>query len=166
MSKEYALIIDTDNCVGCHACEVACKQEHNLPVGPRWLRVHSGSPTIVNGKPQFKFTVTHCMHCSRPPCRDACPVEAITRREDGAVLIDKALCIGCKKCIEACPLGVMQFDEEKEIAQKCDLCAERLDRGQTPACAAICAGHCIYFGTVDEVAEKLGRSRLTAWKQG
>jgi len=160
---EYALIVNTDDCVGCYACEVACKQEHNLPVGPRWIRVYSDGPRNIEGKQQLRYLATHCRHCSRPPCKDACPVGAITRRKDGIVLIDEKLCIGCKDCIQSCPLGVMQFDEAKEVAQKCDLCVERIDRGQPPACVAACPSHCIYFGDIEEITEKLGQKRLLAW---
>ena len=103
MVKEYALMVNTEDCVGCNACEVACKQEHNLPVGPRWIRVYLDGPREIEGKLQLRYIVTHCMHCSDPLCRDACPVDAITKREDGLVLIDEELCIGCKDCIEACP---------------------------------------------------------------
>jgi Fe-S-cluster-containing dehydrogenase component len=160
---EYALIVNTDDCVGCNACEVACKQEHGLPVGPRWIRVYPDSPREIEGKLQLRYIVTHCLHCRRPPCKDACPVEAITKREDGIVLIDRELCIGCKDCIEACPLGVMQFDEEKGIAQKCDLCVARLDRGLPPACVAACPSHCIHFGDTKEITEKLGAKKLLVW---
>ncbi len=160
---EYALMVNTDDCVGCNACEVACKQEHNLPVGPRWIRVYSDSPREIEGKLQLRYIVTHCMHCSCPPCKDVCPVETITKREDGIVLINEELCIGCKDCIEACPLGVMQFDEEKEVAQKCDLCVDRLDRGSPPACVAVCPSHCIYFGDTKEITEMLGKKKLLVW---
>lgn len=160
---EYALIVNTDDCVGCNACEVACKQEHGLPVGPRWIRVYPDSPREIEGKLQLRYIVTHCLHCRRPPCKDACPVEAITKREDGIVLIDRELCIGCKDCIEACPLGVMQFDQEKGIAQKCDLCVARLDRGLPPACVAACPSHCIHFGDTKEITEKLGAKKLLVW---
>lgn len=160
---EYALMVNTDDCVGCNACEVACKQEHNLPIGPRWIRVYSDGPCEIEGKLQLRYIVTHCMHCSRPPCKDACPVEAITQRGDGIVLIDEELCIGCKDCIEACPLGVMQFDEAKEVAQKCDLCADRLDGGVQPSCVAACPSHCIYFGDIRQITQMLGKKKLLVW---
>ena len=163
---EYALMVNTDDCVGCNACEVACKQEHGLPVGPRWMRVYPDSPREIQGKQQQRYVVTHCMHCSRPRCKDVCPVEAITKREDGLVLVDEELCTGCKDCIEACPLGVMQFDEERGIAQKCDLCVARLDKGLPPSCVDACPSHCIYFGDIKEVAERIGRQRLIVWYKG
>ena len=160
---EYALIVNTDDCVGCKACEVACKQEHNLPVGPRWIRVYSDNPRGIKGKLRLRYTVIHCLHCGRPPCKEACPVAAITKREDGIVLINEELCIGCKDCIGDCPFGVMQFDEEKKVAQKCDLCVDRLDRGLPPACVSACPSHCIYFGATKEIAEKLGGKKILVW---
>jgi len=78
-------------------------------------------------------------------------------------LIDEELCFGCKEWIEGCPLGVMQFDEEKEVAQKCDLCVDRLDRGFQPACVAACPSHCIYSGDTREITEKLGEKKLLIW---
>ena len=160
---EYALVVNTDDCIGCNACEVACKQEYNLPIGSRWIRVFSDSPREIDGKLQLRYTVTHCMHCSHPACKDVCTVNAIVKREDGIVLINEKLCNGCKYCIEGCPLGVMQFDEEKGVAQKCDLCVSRLDRGLQPACVAVCPSHCIYFGHIGEIIEKLGEKKILAW---
>ena len=156
-------MVDTKNCVGCNACEVACKQEHSLPVGTRWIRVFPDSPKEIEGKLQLRYIVTYCVHCSQPPCKDVCPVDAITKREDGIVLINEELCIGCKDCIEACPLGVMQLDEEKGVAQKCDLCVDRIDKGLQPACIAACPSHCIYFGDVSDITKQLGKQKLLVW---
>lgn len=166
MVKEYALIVNTADCVGCSACEVACKQAHNLPVGPRWIRVYPGAPFFADGKWQIRYSVTHCMHCSRPSCMDACPVKAITKRRDGVVLVDKELCIGCKDCIDACPLGVMQFEEEKNVAQKCNLCVESIDMGLKPACVNACPSHCIYFGDIFQITQRIGQQRLLTWYKG
>jgi Fe-S-cluster-containing dehydrogenase component len=166
MTREYALIVNTRDCFGCNACEVACKQEHNLPVGPRWIRVYPDGPREIEGKSQMRYVVTHCMHCSQPRCMDACPVGAISKREDGIVLVNEELCTGCKECIDACPLGVMQFDEEKEVAQKCDLCVDRIDQGLKPACVNACPGYCIYFGDINEVTERIGKQKLLVWYKG
>ena len=163
---EYTLIVNTEDCVGCNACEVACKQEHNLPVGPRWIRVHPDDPREIAGKLQLGYIVSHCIHCRYPLCKDACPVNAITKREDGVVLIDEELCTGCQDCIEACPLEVMQFDGEKKVAQKCDLCVDRLGGGLPPACVAVCPSHCIYFGDLSEVINKTGKNSLLVRYKG
>lgn len=163
MVKEYALVVDTAACCGCLSCSVACKQEHALPVGPQWVTVYRNEPRMIEGKRQLRYTVTHCMHCHEPKCLEACPEQAITRRDDGIVLIDAGVCNGCRMCLEACPFGVIAFDEEKGIAEKCDLCVERLEAGKQPACAAACISHCIYAGEADEVAKKVGKSKLLLW---
>jgi Fe-S-cluster-containing dehydrogenase component len=88
-----------------------------------------------------------CKHCDEPPCVSACPEEAIAKRSDGIVVMDYALCSGCQACIEVCPYDAIDFDDEKSIAQKCNLCHHRVDRGLIPACADnVCLAHCIYFG--------------------
>lgn len=143
---EFALVVNTENCVGCHACEIACKQENNLPVGPRLIKILSDGPQQIDGKLQLRYKVACCLQCSNAPCQDACPVNAISTRGDGIVIIDEVLCNGCKECIESCPYGVMQFDESRQVACKCDLCAKRLDNGLKPACVSVCPSHCINYG--------------------
>ncbi|MFX1274460.1 MAG: 4Fe-4S dicluster domain-containing protein [Promethearchaeota archaeon] len=128
------LEINENNCMGCHACEVACKQEHALDVGPRLIRVIEDSP---------KFLPIYCHHCEDAPCKEACPAEAIFIDEQGIVLINKELCTGCKGCIEVCPYNAMQFDEQQEIAMKCDLCIERLKDNKNPSCLTVCPTNCI-----------------------
>jgi Fe-S-cluster-containing dehydrogenase component len=86
-------------------------------------------------------------------------VEAIHQREDGIVLIDPEICIGCKACIEACPFGVMQFNSEEGVAEKCHLCYHRIDRGEKPACVDTCIGRCIHFGEVEELVNRFGDKR-------
>ena len=89
-----------------------------------------------------------CRHYDDPPCVEACPEEAIGKREDGIVIMDYNLCTGCQACVEACPYDAIAFDEDKTVAQKCNLCYHRVDRGLVPACADnICPAHCIYFGS-------------------
>ena len=116
-----ALIFHAKDCCGCHACEVACKQEHGLSVGPRLVRI------LEKGS---HFKPIYCYHCSRPPCRDICPTDAIYQDKRGIVLINEEACIGCKACFDACPFGAIQFDDEKEVAIKCDLCQRRVKEGQ------------------------------------
>jgi Fe-S-cluster-containing dehydrogenase component len=87
-------------------------------------------------------------------------VDAISRNERGIVLIDKDLCIGCKACIEACPFGAMQFDEEREVALMCDLCYERLKTNEEPACSMACPTRCILWGDMRAISEKMERRLL------
>lgn len=148
---KVSLMFFKKDCMGCHACEVACKQEHGLGVGPRLVRVIEKAPD---------FTPLYCHHCAGAPCREACPVEAITRNAQGIVLIDNGLCIGCKACVEACPFGAMQFDENHELAVKCDMCIDRQKEGQGPACASICPTRCIFWGDSRALTERLNSEAL------
>ncbi|NVM25513.1 MAG: 4Fe-4S dicluster domain-containing protein [Desulfobacterales bacterium] len=144
--EKVSLIVFQKDCMGCHACEVACKQEHELDVGPRFIKVIERAPSYIP---------IYCHHCARPPCKDACPEDAIFRDETGIVHIKEDLCIGCKACIEACPFGAMQFDEEREVAVKCDLCYERLKMNEEPACSTACPTQCILWGNMNKVSEEI-----------
>ena len=147
---KVSLMFFKNDCMGCHACEVACKQEHGLGVGPRLVRIIENSPD---------FNPIYCHHCTNAPCKEACPVEAIFNNEQGIVLIDNDLCIGCRECMEACPFGAMQFDDNKGTAIKCDLCVERIENGKQPACSEVCATGCIFWGDTKELSEKLIAAR-------
>ena len=134
-------------CWGCKTCEVACKQEMNTPEGVKLIVVSEDGPKMADGAPTLTYRISMCQHCDEPPCADVCPDEAIAKRPDGIVVIDDALCSGCQACIEACPYDAIDFDDNKNIAQKCNLCHHRVDRGLIPACADnICLAHCIHFG--------------------
>jgi len=141
--EKIALVFRKKDCMGCHACEVACKQEHGLGVGPRLVRIHEKNPD---------FIPIYCHHCTKAPCKEACPVDAISRNEQGIVLIDNDLCIGCRECLEACPFGAMQFEDHQEIAVKCDLCLHRLAEKKQPACASVCPTACIYLSGKKNIA--------------
>jgi len=151
MNKRISLIVDLDRCLFHRSCEVACQQENNLPLGVKWMRVLVAGPEEVDGKLKRTFPHIRCRHCGQPPCIEACPTEAITKRADGIVLIDPELCIGCKECIEACPFGAPQFDPEQEIVGMCNLCAHRLDQGLKPACVENCPTEAIKFGEINEL---------------
>jgi Fe-S-cluster-containing dehydrogenase component len=133
---DYRLSIKKSDCIGCHSCEVACKQEHGLDIGPRLIHVIEKSPD---------FLPVYCHQCAKAPCVDSCPTKAISRNKDGLVLIDEKECIGCRECIDACPFGAMQFSDDKAVAIKCDLCFDRITKGLKPACVTICPTGCITF---------------------
>ena len=130
-------------CVGCFACESACKQEHALAEGVRWIRVKREERMGNDDKPFLSFSLDVCEHCDDPPCQPVCPSEAIKKQEDGTVLLDPELCTGCQECIEACPYGVITYDEKNEAASKCNLCHHRLERKLAPSCVVNCPGKAI-----------------------
>jgi len=148
--KIYTLEIDHEACWGCKTCEVACKQENRAADGIKLISVLEDGPRMIEGKLDFVFRVNLCRHCDEPPCVDACSEKAIARRPDGMVVMDYDLCIGCRLCIEACPYDAIEFDDNKDIAQKCNLCHHRVESGLIPACADnVCPAHCIYFSIND-----------------
>jgi len=161
--EPYVLIIEDLSCWGCKACEVACKQENRAPDGVQLIRVTEDGPRMVGGKMDFVYRVVTCRHCEKPACVTACPEGAITKREDGIVVLDETSCIGCGICRDACPYGAISFDEEAGVAKKCNLCHHRVDQGLLPACAdTICLGHCISFGLPDEIETRMKKKIFPA----
>jgi Fe-S-cluster-containing dehydrogenase component len=145
--RTYRLTIDHELCWGCKTCEVACKQENRSADGLKLIHVSEDGPKIIKGKLEFVYNVNVCRHCDDPPCADACPDEAIDKRDDGIVVMDYEVCTGCGICLDACPYDAIEFDEIKGVAQKCNLCHHRIDQGLIPACADnVCLAHCIHFG--------------------
>jgi molybdopterin-containing oxidoreductase family iron-sulfur binding subunit len=107
--RKWAMVIDVRKCAGCSACTIACKAENVTPPGVVYRRVLD----LETGKyPVLKrdFVPVLCNHCETPPCVDACPVGATTKREDGIVDMDYLKCIGCRACLNACPFGSRQSD--------------------------------------------------------
>lgn len=145
------ILVDLEYCVGCRACEVACKQENDIPVGIKWINVVKVGPRMVGDKLKMDFIPMRCQHCAKAPCIDACPDNAVTKRSDGIVLINPELCTGCMSCAEACPFGAIQLNEETQVAEKCTLCVHRVDAGLEPACVYTCPSKCMYFGNINEL---------------
>ncbi|WP_291329465.1 4Fe-4S dicluster domain-containing protein [Desulfovibrio sp. UCD-KL4C] len=140
--KEYIIQFNPELCIQCHGCETACKAWRDLPYGIQFRRVLNlwyGSYPLVKSK----SLSLSCLHCTNPECVEACPVEAISKNvENGRVLVDATLCIGCKACAKACPFGVPQFGEDK-IMQKCDLCVDQPMVTSQPPCVATCPGNAL-----------------------
>lgn len=158
---DYRLAIDHPACWGCRTCEVACKQENRAPDGVRLIAVTEDGPRISEGGFTYSYRVNVCRHCDDPPCAAACPVEAISRREDGLVILKTAGCSGCSLCVNACPYEAIAFDQQEGKAYKCNLCIHRVDQGLIPACADnVCEGHCIYFGPADQLEQMVKEKTL------
>jgi Fe-S-cluster-containing dehydrogenase component len=159
---QRALLVDGDRCVGCHACVVACKLEHDLPPhpasppigdpqGPELVRIHQVGPQIGDGEVRQYFEVIVCMHCLDAPCIEACPTQAIHEdAETGITMVDEAECTGCESCLEVCPYGAPQFYDGRLYL--CDLCLHRLGEGTSTACEAACPARAIRVGTGAEIS--------------
>jgi len=167
MAKQLAFYFDASACTGCKACEAACKDKNNLPVGINWRKVYdyvgggwipdSKHPNILVPNNVFVYsTSTACMHCQDPLCANVCPAAAITKRDDGVVLIDADKCIGCRYCEWACPYGAMRFREDLGVMSKCTFCQDLLAQGQSPACVSACVMRALDFGELDDLRAKYG----------
>ena len=161
LSIEYGIITNNDDCVGCNLCEVACKQENKITSGHGFIRAFCASE--VNGERQGGCLIVHCSHCVKPLCIGACSQQAIVKRNDGIVQIVKELCNGCAACIKACPVGAIQYDNEKKLVRKCNLCSVRLKNAFFPACVTACPRNCILIGAVNDICEKIRNQRLPNW---
>ncbi len=169
MSKYY-LYQDEKRCISCRSCEVQCKVNKGLGVGPKPNKVVVVGPVVRNGQPRATYVFTACFHCEDPWCVAACPTGAVQKRaRDGIVFIDQELCVGCKSCIMACPWGAPQWDEEKGVAVKCDYCMDRIDAGLKPACVTACPTSSLLFGLAARMPDikrvRYARRRFTdnAW---
>lgn len=149
-------LVDLENCIGCKACEVACKSENNVPVGSWRLRVkYVDAGTFPNVK--RAFTPMRCNQCENAPCERSCPVNALHFLDNGIVDIDKDRCIGCAACIQACPYGAIYMDPISHTADKCNFCAHRIESGLQPACVVACPTEANIFGDLDESDSLISR---------
>jgi Fe-S-cluster-containing dehydrogenase component/formate-dependent nitrite reductase membrane component NrfD len=149
----WVKLLDQSRCIGCHACTTACKSENEVPVGVTRTFVKSVDVGVF---PEVRraFQVTRCNQCEDAPCVAACPTQAMYRREDGIVDFDKEICIGCKACMAACPYDAIFINPEDHSAEKCNLCAHRLDVGLEPACVTVCPVEAILVGDLNDPDSK------------
>ena len=188
------MVIDLARCVGCNACTIACKKANKVPEGMFWNRVMSiggedvdcaGGEYLVDNF--LSFMPMSCQHCENPACVKACPVGATYKDpETGVVRQDYDKCIGCRMCMAACPYtGVRSFNWEepkyavaevigdpeavlpqKHTVAKCTFCYQRISKGQTPACMALCPAGARHWGDLEDSNSEV--SRLISgrqWKQ-
>ena len=150
----FGFVIDNRNCIGCHACTVACKAEHDVPIGVNrtWVKY------VEKGQfPDTRriFSVMRCNHCEHAPCVEICPTRALYTRPDGIVDFNNDRCIGCKSCTQACPYDAIYIDPESHTAAKCNFCAHRIDVGLEPACVNVCPTSAIVCGDLEQKGSKI-----------
>ena len=160
----YGKLVDAVKCIGCKRCMSACKRWNNLRVErdelstDRETHLTANNYTVVNLRTDTKnrakrgYVQWSCQHCIEPACVGVCPVTAITKLPNGAVVINEKKCIGCRYCFQACPWKVPQFDFEKRVTRKCHLCYNRtLLNYQKPACVAACPVGALAFDYKHEI---------------
>ncbi len=157
---QYGFFFDQSRCTGCQVCTVACKSSHDLPPGPlKYLRIYQYERGAF---PEVRLQVqwVPCYHCKEPVCAENCPTEAIYKEEGfGAVLVDPDMCIGCRMCYDECPYGapVFESDDPDCVAQKCDMCVDRLKEGKKPICVMACPLRALDFGPLAELEATYGQ---------
>lgn len=159
----FGFYFDQTRCNGCKACQIACKDKHDLPPGVTWRRVveYSGGTWQVTGdtvRPSVfsYYTSVSCNHCEDPICVKVCPTTAMTQRDDGTVYVDDTKCVGCRYCEWACPYSAPQFNAATGHMSKCDLCLDYRAAGQDPACVSACPARALDWGPIDELRAKYG----------
>ena len=152
----YGFAIDLRKCIGCHACTIACKAEHDIPIGVNrcWVK------TVEKGSfPQTQrlFLPVLCNQCEDAPCMDICPTSALFRRRDGIVDLNGDSCIGCRGCMAACPYDQLFIDPNTRTAEKCNFCANRVENKLEPACVSVCPTECRIFGDLDDPTSEVAQ---------
>ncbi|MCP4294743.1 MAG: 4Fe-4S dicluster domain-containing protein [Proteobacteria bacterium] len=146
---KYAMAIDLDRCVGCHACVIACKAEWELEEEKSRCWVKPIGPEEINGEIGLTFYTGLCNHCDQPSCIDECPTGATYKDSYGRVLVDKELCIGCGNCVIACPYGARYTSSIDNKVEKCTFCDQRVNIGLLPACVETCPTEARVFGDIE-----------------
>jgi Fe-S-cluster-containing dehydrogenase component len=147
----YAMVIDTQLCIGCGDCVVACKTENKLPAG-------LNRDWVVEATRGRYPDLTTENHCSHPTCVHTCPTGASHLWKDtNIVLVDAGKCTGCKACIAACPYDARMIMTPAGYVDKCTFCHHRVERGQDPACVSSCPTHCMHFGVLNDPNSAVSR---------
>jgi len=150
-AKQLGFVHHNVDCIGCRACEIACKDKNGLSPGPRFRRVQYIEGGTYPDVYAYKVNMS-CNHCAEPACLPTCPTGAIFKREkDGIVDIDSTLCIGCRRCEAACPYGAPQFDVAENVVKKCNMCVDEIDAGRKPYCVMACMMRVLDVGPIDQL---------------
>ena len=154
MTKKKAMLIDLTLCVGCNACQTACKEANGLPVEEE----KALSPTAYTALEEYDgvFVRRMCQHCDDPTCASVCPVGAFTKSPEGPVVYDVEKCIGCRYCMQACPFQVPRYEWSSTYPRvsKCIFCHERLAKGLPTACSEACPTGATKFGDRDDLLKE------------
>ena len=171
---KMGVLIDMSKCIGCRACQIACKEWNGLPPEKTENRGTYQNPprlspvtwTLIefreekqDGKILWHFRRVGCHHCTYANCMEACPVGAIKRSPSGMIYVDHSRCMGCKNCVMACPFGIPQMDPETGMMYKCTGCYDRIENGLPPACAKACPTGALTFGPVSQL-KAIAQERL------
>ncbi len=146
--EQYRFSFSMDACIGCHSCEVACAEQNGNPVGVNWRRVGEVEGGSFPDAQRFNLSMA-CNHCIEPTCLSGCPTNAYVKLENGIVAHHAEDCIGCQYCIWNCPYEVPQFNSQRRVVTKCDMCQPRLAAGDSPACVDACPTHAIQVEKVN-----------------
>lgn len=182
-AQAVAMLVDISDCIGCKACEVACKQWNQNPAelakfngtyqshdnlsAKTWTMIKFTEEMDEAGKIQWMFQKHNCMHCTEAGCVMACPVDALYHEPNGVVNLNFDKCIGCGYCEQACPFDAIHVDPQffgtNQKAGKCTLCYDRITNGLAPACVQACPTDCIKYGSRDDLI-KWGQERVATLK--
>jgi Fe-S-cluster-containing dehydrogenase component len=152
----YGFAIDLRKCIGCHACTIACKAEHEIPIGVNRCWVKTVEKGTFPDTRRFFFPVL-CNQCDDAPCARICPTNALYRRRDGIVDLHGDSCIGCRACMVACPYDQLFIDPNTHTAEKCNFCANRVENQLLPACVSVCPTECRIFGDLDDPSSEVAK---------
>ncbi len=158
------MVIDSSSCIDCKACMMTCKVENEVSEGHwrNWIKKKKpvfDKNGMIKGNGNAHFQPGGCMHCDDPTCVKACPTGATYKNpEDGVVLVNEDLCIGCGSCIPACPYGARYRHVEKKKVDKCDFCQHRRARGDLPACVVTCPTKTRTFGDINDPESDAARA--------
>jgi Fe-S-cluster-containing dehydrogenase component/formate-dependent nitrite reductase membrane component NrfD len=152
----YGFAIDLRKCIGCHACTIACKAEHQIPVGVNRCWVKTVEKGSFPSTERF-FLPVLCNQCGDAPCVAICPTNALYRTGGGIVELNGSSCIGCRACMEACPYDQLFIDPNTHTTEKCNFCANRVENRLLPSCVSVCPTECRIFGDMDDPTSEVSR---------